>query len=352
MPPEKIAVVEQLQKELGGRSSNHGSPIALNNIDPILVGEHVVFDNKWLEYIGQGKPLTPQKFEIWRNKVDKTFESYVELTGGTPAGGEKIFIDLRLTKDFANKNHSGHAHTMENVICINRDAFIKSTLQEIASHGSADKVVMHEMAHIFAKRKAWEIDIENITHVLMSYAMETNKFQYGGIPRNASIFLQKTVENQHRLRRYQVAIDSYKANKIEDFNTNNCAYIFYTMGLVDKVGWDAYKQTFRSYNDKGFIPNKYESVGNSKVIRTRDFLDRIEYFSGKPGVLRTLLDKGALLDKYFSPQVVQQNLGATPNESIMVKSSPKEPPQTDNAAERKSIPVPGGRTFVNASGKD
>jgi len=245
-----------------------------------------------LDFIGPGKPLSQQQFAAWRNRVDKVYESYVELIGKTPIRGEKVFINLQRGKEFSSPTKTGgHAHGGSNIFCINRDATsFRSILQEVATHGSTSHVMMHEMAHIFERAVKWNVEptsAENIVEFLISYAMEANQDLYYY---NAS---RKITGEQHRQRRYQGALDKLKANEIEDFSdgVGGSTYSLYLFGLVDKVKWDTYKQVFRSYNDKEFTPNKYRGI--SPTTRARCFFDRVEHFSGKPDILRTQTVKAA-----------------------------------------------------------
>ena len=291
----------------------------IEHIDPILVGKNIVFSDNWLRFIGDNKPLTRQQFELWRGKTDVIYDRYVDLIGTTPVGGKKVFIDARGKSYFNQHAPDAHAHRNNNKICFNTE-FKFGILKEIAEQNSWSYVMMHELAHIFAFGRAWEADAENITEILVSYAMETTHGVQYGTPGKRGFHLQKTVGTGHRSRLYNHALDNLKANKIEAFGANGSrgtSFDIYIHGLVDKVGWDTYKQVFRSYDDKDFKPNIYRpKVSSRAVIRARDFFDRIEHFSGKPGVLRTLPDRGTLLDKHFNAQVTERNLKPRVNEEI------------------------------------
>ena len=317
LSPEKAAVVAQLKKDLkGSRLSLTGNLIGpkiadIDDIDPLLVGKHVVFAKEWMDFVGPNKPLTHQQFHMFRNKADMVFESYEDLIGKKPVHGDKIFINLR---EFIDQNTglvgklSGLASPQHNVFCINSGGpTFKRDLQAIASHGSAYYTIMHEMAHVFSSGNKWNTDYESTVNLITTYALETNReIQYGS-PSERGVYLQKTVGNQQRLRNYQRTVDEFKkTGNMKAFGGTGDAYELYLLGLVDKVGWDVYKQTFRSYDDKNFVPNVYAK--ESRYVRARDFLDRIEHFSGKPDILRSLPDKGSLLDRHFTFEVVQQNL--------------------------------------------
>ena len=325
--PEKVATMEQLKREIQRWGASGGGCLAraefnrfADTIDPILVGKNVVFTPRWLEYVGAGKPLTRQQFEVWRDRTDKVYESYEELTGRTPHKGRIIVSDLQPASKFTTSSTRGHAHSnTTSLFCINYNhRSFKTLLQEIASHGSFGFTTMHEMAHLFATKALWNLETESVADLLVSYPMETIPWaQYGGGDTKAiNPNFVKTVGIQHRQRRYQSALNNFNANKIQRFNEayGGAVYDMYLYGLIDKVGWDTYKKVYRSYDDKGFKPNIYKGstfngdVLEQKTARVRDLFDRIEHFSGKPGVLRTLPDRGALLDRHFNVQVLERNL--------------------------------------------
>ena len=307
--PEKVAVVEQLRKDLNNRRLTPAIQEKVDNFynaDPILVGEHVVFSHNWIEYIGPSKQLSRQQFEVWKDKVDMLYKKYVELIGKTPVHGEKILINVR---PFSNNSKvGGLASNSSNIFCFNSNdaSSFRAELREIAIRGSTGMTIMHEMAHIFSSGNRWNVDYESTVDLIMSYAMETNPMlYYGRPPQNMSNF-NKVAGNQHRHRFIQHAVDKFKNNRINAFGGGGDAYSFYTLGLVDKIGWDTYKQVFRSYDDPGFEPNIY--ANELRPARARDFFDRIEHFSGKPDVLRSLPDNGALLSRHFNAYVMQRNL--------------------------------------------
>ena len=161
------------------------------------------------------------------------------------------------------------------------------------------------MAHVFAAGRKWETERESIVDLLISYAMETNReIHYGDPSKTIGKYLRKTIGTQHRLRVYQNALNQ---QNITADTIKNCSDI-YTLGLVEKAGgWDTYKQVFRSYSDKDFTPNTYKYEGSYYNAQTLDFLDRLEYFSGKPGLLNSLPDRGSLLNR-LNVTRVERNL--------------------------------------------
>jgi len=287
---------------------------ALRDIDPILVGKNVVFDKKWLDHIvGSGKPFSRQQFESWRNRLDKVYDCYEDFVGKNPG---KIYIDLQPQKNFPDtiitgavqRTVAGHAHPGTGVICLNRDSdYNKARWRQIARSSSRSSVgsdpTMHEIGHTFELWTVMGADSETWTEFLITYAIEQAGPQIG--------FPNRT---GHRQNRYNQSLRKLKEDSFPMFSLDSeapSAYRFYLFGLVDKVGWDTYKKAIRSYDGS---ENNYLARSSNRNLsavelnrkRARDFFDRIEYFSGKPGVLRTLPDQGKLLDEHFNVEIANK----------------------------------------------
>jgi len=318
--PAKVATVEQYRQNIkefrGGGDGVTENVIqnALNTLSPIQVGEHIICDNTWLEFIGTDKnKISPQAFEMWIKRMDMAYKSFKELTGQSPRHGEVVFISIQPKESFANRIIDGKAYPEYNMLRINRNgASFRTYLQEIALHNSCTRVALHELTHMFAAGREWETYQESIGNVLIAYAMETNpEIQFGGAVSGTKAFgLRKTIGNQYRYNAYQLAWEIRNMNGVKHIKNVNDIYL---MGLVGKVNgepavaWEVYKKVFQSYHspDQGFIPNEYE--GDKYSVQTLDFLHRLEYFSGKPGILRSLDDKGALLAR-LDTRMIKRNL--------------------------------------------
>ena len=50
---------------------------AIRRFNPALVGQNVMFGPRWLEVVGEGKPIPPQPFQQWRDRVDETCNAYL-----------------------------------------------------------------------------------------------------------------------------------------------------------------------------------------------------------------------------------------------------------------------------------
>jgi hypothetical protein len=258
------------------------------NINSILFGRNVVFGNEWLSHV-IGRHLTTQQFVEWRNKLDRIYDCYADLTGQYPSG--RIYIRLSPAEHFGAGNHSAHAHRY--VVCYNAGyTHLPRMLENIAAHNSWDRTAMHEIAHIFASGNRWEIEPESIVHLLMSYAMEAYGAEYGSVDQR-NIDWVKTAGDQHRKRRFGAAYNNYRKNSIAPFSAkgSGSAFDFYLLGLVDKVGWNAYRYAFRSYIGE-------PSRSGSKAANAGDLFNRLAYF-GDRDALRRLPDNGLLFDRYF-----------------------------------------------------
>jgi|GEM_PF-2238518 len=313
LPPQKAAVVKQLKEEVakrqfylgcitGSLAANERQRLVeemLDNLDPVLVGRNVIFSKKWLNYIGPNKSITAQQFESIRDRTDRVYDAYKELTGRAPKAGEKVYIEIRPAEYF-RKPGGGHAggHAHSNTFCCNETG-VASGLMSAASRNTVPGVITHELAHVFADATNWEINSESAVPLLEAYAFET-------VP---AAQIGATSGNRHRISRFEQSLDRFRKNNIVAFALDEAgasgyeaqAFDFYLLGLVDKVGWETYKKVIRTYADEPFV--SLTRFPGGQAGKARDFFDRIERFSGKPGVLRSLPDRGELLDKYFSGQV-------------------------------------------------
>ena len=257
---------------------------AVKDIDPILVGRNLVFGKEWLKFVGDNKPLSRQQFQAWVGRLETVYDSYEDLVGTKPKGGEKIFVHVHPPREGVSP---AHAESGSCAVCLN-EFNIGPILQQIRQSASTTYTVLHEMAHVFAYGREWEINGEDITNPLVSYAMEKHGLHYGGVPN----YYPATKGIQHRQRKYNEALINLRMGRPDKlYDGPEAAYL---LGLVDKVGgWDVYKEVFRSYpDDKRTIVSSSRLSEEQKMARSLDFFERIERVSGKPGVLRSMADRG------------------------------------------------------------
>jgi hypothetical protein len=109
------------------------------------------------------------------------------------------------------------------------------------------------MAHVFTRPQnvRWVGEDETAANFLHSYAMEKGGFRYGTLTDpNSDLRFVKTAGTQHRHRRLQVAVDSFKNNQMLPFSYgSDNAYNLYMLGLVEGLGWNTMKKAVQSYQN-------------------------------------------------------------------------------------------------------
>jgi len=357
LSPEQQETVKQLKEQMRRSRYAGFSKYAetLGDIDPVLVGKYVVFSKDWLKYIGQ--ELSRQQLEQWRNNTDKIYESFEKLTGAPPNNGRKVFITIEPIE-----THGATTNVAYNRINFNENGAAMSW--RAVRGGSWNRIMIHEMAHIFDNGKAWNAETESIAEFMVMYVYENTDAWRGERSRTAP-------KTTYRQQRYNIAWSEYRQSvadrpsvadqqpvvdrpsvadrpsgsdieakkeegkKLETFVPyRGGAYNCYLLGLVEKVGWGPVEKAFQSYND---YPPNYNSVPRGETrqkARARDFFERIAYFSDKPDVLHSLPDKGALLDEHFNaePSTATKRLLAS---STASPNTAAPPPSTTYAPNRR-----------------
>ena len=339
-------------------------------IDPILAGKNIIFSERWLPIIGNNRDtqVTPQQFRAWIDQLDTVFNTYEGFVGRKPHNQRGIIVvDLIPQAELMTSTSPsgvGNAHEHNNgVICINRDSeYFKWFLSNIRTQSTPTRLMLHEMAHSFAsihfKPSPWA-ECEAAVNFLMSYAMEKGGFKYGIPPDEISGI-------RHRRDRIQWAINNLRAGNIKDFDYGcGTAYDLYLLGLPNVVGWDTVKAAVRSYQDNQFEVTK-TSAPSGREQGTRhanarslahELFDRVAHFhdearanpelarniprSGQnltgAQALRSLPDKGELLDKYFTVATtpIQQN-----RNTQVARTRPTPRPATPAASQAQSVSTP------------
>ena len=306
LSPEQVAVVERLKEDIPRYTlhpENRPDNIEniLGNLDPILVGRNVVFAKHSLDHIGINNIFTREQFTAWREQIDRMYDSYVELTGTTPGRGKIVYVQISTAT-------RGFAALGTFTVGVSRGA----------GTGSWCSIAAHELAHVFSFHRDWNIDSESIADLFSCYVLETiPESRYGS-----------TRGSQYRKNKYARLLRDFRNGKIEPFRESHVyssAFELYLNGLVDIVGWETYKKTFRSYHSgtsipvKRFVPNKGKGQ-TDRHAGAREFFDRLAHFHDEarasniqvlrniPAVgrnltgaqaLRSLSDRGVLLDRYF-----------------------------------------------------
>lgn len=244
-----------------------------------------MFSKEWSPYVGDGKKVSQTSFQTYRNDVDRLYTCYAGLIGATPKDGSKVYVDIidhanniPAIFDFDGVNYIGYAGL---------DEFVWESLNDAGQLGYLRKPMTDTFVKNIDPKKN-----NSLNDLFQSYTFEHNGLNpYKGKSKD---WYRKSV--------YDKSVKEFNKGKLDAFKESEhevCAYDMYLLGLVDKVGWDTYEKALRSYKTRGYQSKSYS--GDSSVVAARDLLDRIEFYSGKKDVLRSLPDKGKLLDLHFAP---------------------------------------------------
>ena len=226
---------------------------------------------------------------------------------------------------------------------------------------------MHEMAHKFENDRNWCGDGEASVDLLVSYALESIR---GACWHNYETG-EKIEGAQHRRQIYMRSAARHKVGNLKRSREGSshaasvgAATDIINLGLVDVVGWDTYKQAMHSYFGEKVLHGGGLRDGHPLLHpggyagKSREFLDRLEHFGGKPGIHRTIPVMAAVVDKHFSfqPNILAQRLEA---EKQGVASVPAQPqgriatpaatptPTPTNTVDRTPTPAQNAAPAIN-----
>jgi hypothetical protein len=374
-PEQQETVRRFLEKELiGNRFTNcpvqrlnlpmkQAMSEVVKDIDPVLVGKHVIFTKDWLNYIGSGggKLVTQEQFKKWTETLDKVYECYEDFMGTKPFGNDIIIIGQ------CDSSHAGI-----NSFCVQRGKNDSRFRWAEVRKGDPTATMMHEMGHTFSyagsnrvshwnnETVSWLANNETAAELLVAYALEKGDFKVG--------YLNNGID--HRRGIAINAMNKFREGKITAFgNHDGSAYDLYVTGLPEKVGWNTVKKAVQSFvaNNQTYVPIKsYDRVIKDKQhARAHEFFDRVAFFHDQarefsktdPKVLegippagrnmtgeqvfRNFPDRGKFLDEHFT-------VATTPLNNAQQATAPSSPATSTIAPTRLRVSTPNpGRVFVN-----
>ena len=301
-----INIDEELQKQIALETKQ------IN--DPILIGKHVVFDSRWLNYIGQGKPLSRNEFQAGRNRIDNAYEIIKDFVGMPPKKGEKVYVYLgplsrpetddgrTLLNDGRTTRIEAFAHSGYNLVVFN--SRVPNWANYVKGFNSStsriSETTVHEIIHFFEHESKWRAT-HDLTFIIEAYVQQK-------MGKSTTDIIKK---------RYNNAVENFMKGTIDraiyhlhgDSSTEKTVHGFYLNGLVLRVGYEPFRKAFHSYNDDSFKPtHTYSStyrytgyqnqVMQSLHVNALELLYRVAYFSGQPNILETFPDEGTLLERF------------------------------------------------------
>jgi len=167
-------------------------------------------------------------------------------------------------------------------------------------------LLMHEMAHVFARANRWEAEAETICDFFTAYVLENVQGARMGTAEETGYLHMLAVGRQFRDRRLISARRRFRENRMQTFSgVDGSAYCYKLLGLVDVVGWDTYKKVFRAYNDANYL-HPFSYTGDPRTIRARAFFDMLAIKSGHPNLMSSLADRGQIFEAHFNnPNVIR-----------------------------------------------
>lgn len=214
------------------------------------------------------------------NNMDKAYNAYKDLTGYTPYRSRKI--EMRSTRDNLNdimgiKDGKDYwwvvfgYYTWGSTTFQHARAFYQGHLRRL-SKGDWGDTPMHELSHVFDNDK-WNFDAETLAQLKLYYVISTlNAKVYRPDRYDNDSKGWYTGDNYYTLLRSDRYLDSYD----ESFGNGTYASEGFASILIDiqkKIGWDAFKKTFRYFNSL----SKYLSDGEKLKL----FLTKLKDYSGK-----------------------------------------------------------------------
>lgn len=216
-----------------------------------------------------------QTIDAWLNNLDKAYEKYYELMGAYPYNGEKITI-------LSVEAYPGGWAIAGNPILWHKP-YVKSELQNIEATGSWSFGILHEIGHDFALDHAnhsWIWNEEMFANFRMYYVVETL---------NASVLQDKLYTGSELTDYYKTyAVESYDNTIAKGIAQGHDAVMYTLIRIKDKIGWDAFKKTYRHLNNSTVNPaTNWEKFSL--------YLDKLSEYSGEnvratylPGELDTI----------------------------------------------------------------
>jgi len=240
--------------------------------DHIRESKHFVFEIPLL-YL---KKFPPSTFQRWLSHLDAAYESYAELTGLSICNGQKIkIVEASGTMWGWAWVYIGSPYIHWNPNCINFD--------DIDEYDDWSFGILHELGHLFDEGGLWNFHSEFWANTKMLYVLYDNEGSF--VRRDNQNWTFATIQNDYPLNQYQKSLGKTPPifsmeGEIQDHDA--MTYMF--IEIVKKIGWEPFKQTFRSYYNNSYPYHPYINLlctENNNATKFNDFLDRLSYFSGE-----------------------------------------------------------------------
>ncbi|MCL2763582.1 MAG: hypothetical protein FWD36_10375, partial [Treponema sp.] len=246
-----------------------------NASDYILESEHIIWDAS-IEYLTEN--ITPANFADYLSMLDLAYKALVELTGREPYDGMKFKIQY-------SSHGPGSAHVLTdyppgtNPIIFCSLGLLTNGMRGFSKENptnnlNADSysnfnVIVHEMSHIFDNGfiDKWDFATEFLADFKRLYVLQQ---------------LDISETEEERIAIFHTVFYNYIDTNPAGLRNalNHDGMWLYFKPILDGIGWEPVKSTFRSFHDGSYIRPEHYSVFGGNGSRLYDFLDRLTHFSG------------------------------------------------------------------------
>ncbi|TAL57991.1 MAG: hypothetical protein EPN86_00950 [Nanoarchaeota archaeon] len=203
--------------------------------------------------------ITDANLKQWMLNLDKVYEKYTDLVGGTPFGGQKIGI-------MSVRNYPGGWAVAGNPIQW-YEPYVGDELGKVNT-GEWSFGIMHEIGHDFDLNNGiWNFDAEFWANTKMYYPVETL---------NATVTMSGIRYTGSQLKTYYETDAGASYDKtLSKGNFSGDALTYKFIQIKDQIGWDPFKKTFRY-----FLTLNQSQIPTTRMDKFNLFLDKLTEYSG------------------------------------------------------------------------
>ncbi len=208
-----------------------------------LEGDHIVlvYTKDFVNSIGM------DNYKKYLKRLDTAYEKYAELTGSTPAHGEKLYILDSLRPSI---KACGALASYNPILCNPNQ---HDTIQQIKNEDLTGFGILHEISHKFEEGHEstsygcptykWNFDIESWANTKMLYVLDSTD------DIGVKIGNYNSYSTDDLKKYYKTISDGGYDNTFEKGKLGWDAMTYLAIKIKDKVGWDTYKKAFRHYTE-------------------------------------------------------------------------------------------------------
>jgi hypothetical protein len=204
--------------------------------------------------------ISDEALNDWLDKLDLVYEEYHNLVGSYPYYGEKITILSVL------HNPGGWA-VAGNPIKWNQQ-WVGEELESIENDGHWSFGIIHEIGHDYDMDARWNFDAEHMANFKLTYVVEMLDAK---VPTEFGYFQGEEI--------YDFWEKLYEKHINDDDPTNNDNVTYWFCKIVEEIGWEPFKKTFRDYLDGTVTEDPTEPIDRFNLFldvlssNTQDYED-------------------------------------------------------------------------------